>query len=264
MYIDKDCPMSTFRNLSYALLFLSFMSLVMIFPFTQATYSMTMFTFLGVFVAVFAVSLVALIASLIMYFHSKNTDITVLKRRGGRVYGELLHHKILLISAMDGDKHVSDWDHYLYLHDEFPRIKRFLGEEYFLLLSCDSFLCNSEAAQAYNAFKTLHDDLAAFIRSVSYDRIECAKFKKLYRIKTGREMTAQTPVEEFQAEAFSEAYEALLAANEQALSTVEGLLTKIEKFERRLDTYYSAGIDWNTTKKTLDARYQVWLHATEV
>ena len=256
--------MSTFRNLSYALLFLSVLSLVMIIPFSQAAFNMATFTFIGVFVAVFAVSLVALIASLTMYFHSKNTAITVLKRRGGRAYAELLHHKTLLISAMDGDKHVSDWDHYLYNPDEFPRIKKFIGEEYFLLLSCDSFFCNSKAADAYNVFKTLHDDFATFIRSVSYDRIECAKFKKLYFHVTGQEMTSGTPVEEFQGEAFREAYEALLAANEQALNTVEGLLTKIENYERNLDKYYTAGIDWTTTKKTLGARYQVWLHATEV
>ena len=256
--------MSTFRNLSYALLFLSILSLAMIFPFSRASYSMTTFTCLGVFIAVFAVSLVALIASLTMYFHSKNTAITVLKRRGGRVYAELLHHKILLISAMDGDKPVADWDHYLYNPDEFPRIKKFLGEEYFLLLSCDSFFCNSKAAEAYNAFKTLHDDFATFIRSVSYDRVECAKFKNLYERKTGRELTSSTPVEEFQSEDFSEAYEALLAANEQALNTVEGLLTKIENFEINLGKYYTAGIAWATTKKTLNARYQVWLHATEV
>lgn len=256
--------MSTFRNLSYALLFLSVLSLVMILPFSHASASMTTFAFIGVFVAVFAVSLVALIASLTMYFHSKNTAITVLKRRGGRVYAELLHHKTLLISAMDGDKHVSDWDHYLYNPDEFPRIKKFIGEEYFLLLSCDSFFCNSKAADAYNVFKTLHDDFATFIRSVSYDRIECAKFKKLYFHVTGQEMTSTTPMEEFQTEPLREAYEALLAANEQALNTVEGLLTKIENYERNLDKYYTAGIDWKTTKKTLDARYQIWLHATEV
>lgn len=256
--------MSTFRNLSYALFFLCLLSLAMIFPFSRATYGMTTFTLLGVIVAVFSVSLVALIASLTMYFHSKNTAITVLKRRGGRVYAELLHHKTLLISAMDGDKHVSDWDHYLYNPDEFPRIKKFLGEEYFLLLSCDSFSCNSKAAEAYNNFKKLHDEFAAFIRSVSYDRIECAKFKKLYLLRTGHEMTSHTPLEEFQNEKFSEAYEALLAANEQALNTVEGLLTKIENFELNLDRYYTAGISWHTTKKNIDARYQVWLHATEV
>ncbi len=256
--------MSTFRNLSYALLFLCVLSLVMIFPFSRASYSMTTFSWLGVFVAVFAVSLVALIASLTMYFHSKNTAITVLKRRGGRVYAELLHHKTLLISAMDGDKHVSDWDNYLYHPDEFPRIKRFLGEEYFLLLSCDSFFCNSKAADAYNVFRTLHDDFSDFIRSVSYDRIECAKFKKLYALKTGREMTSATPEEEFESDDFREAYEALIASNEQALNTVDGLLTKIENYERTLDKYYSAGISWTTTKKNLEARYQVWLHATEV
>ncbi len=256
--------MSTFRNLSYALLLLSLLSLLMIFPFSQAQYNMTTFSLMGIFIAVFAVSLVALIASLTMYFHSKNTAITVLKRRAGRAYGELLYHKTLLISAMDGDRHVSDWEHYLYNQDEFPRIKKFLGEEYFLLLSCDSFFCMSKAADAYNAFKSLHDELSTFIRSISYDRIECAKFKKLYLIKKGHEMSSSTPEEEFMDDTFRESYEALLAANEQALSTVEGLLTKIERFEINLDKYYAAGISWNTTKKSLNARYQVWLHATEV
>ena len=77
-------------------------------------------------------------------------------------------------------------------------------------------------------------------------------------------MSSSTPEEEFMDDTFRESYEALLAANEQALSTVEGLLTKIERFEINLDKYYAAGISWNTTKKSLNARYQVWLHATEV
>lgn len=256
--------MSTFRNLSYALFFLFLLSFTLIFPLSRANYSMTTFSFLGVVVAVIAVSLVALIASLTMYFHSKNTAITVLKRRASRVYAELLHHKTLLISAIDGDKHVSDWEHYLYPSTGFPRTKKFLGDEYFLLLSCDTFFYNSKAAEAYNAFKPLHNDFSAFIRSLYYDRIECAKFKKLYERVTGQEMTSKTPVEEFQTEELSEAYEALLAANEQALRTVEGLLSRIETFEKRLDHYYTAGISWQTTKKELDARYQVWLHATEV
>ena len=173
-------------------------------------------------------------------------------------------HKTLLISALDGDKHVSEWNHYLYDPDEFPRMKKLLGEDYFLLLSCDSFFCNSEAAMAYNDFKTLHNDLSAFMRSVSYDRIECAKFKKYYAIKTGSEMTTHTPEEKFLQEPFAEAYEALRTANEQALHTIEGLLSTIEKYEMRLDKYYSAGVDWKTTKKIMDARYQLWLHATEV
>ena len=260
----KDIPMRMYRNLAYALLFLAVFSLLLIIPFLHASLSMVSFTWMGIFIAVFAVSLVAFLASLTMYFSSKNANITVLKRRAGRVYSELLHHKILLISAMDGDRPVSDWDHYLYDHDEFPRLKKFLNEEYFLLLSCDSFFPHSAAAQAYNAFKSLHDDLSTFTRSVSYDRIEHARFKKLYALTTGKEMTSKTPEEEFLAEPFSEAYEALQAANEQSLRTIEGLLTRIEKYEINMDKYYTAGVDWKTNKKTLDARYQLWLHATEV
>ncbi|WP_298066734.1 hypothetical protein [uncultured Mailhella sp.] len=256
--------MRMYRNLALALLSLSLFSLLLLIPFTQATLAMASITWMGIFIAVFAVSLVAFLASLTMYFSSKNAGITVLKRRAGRVYGELLHHKILLISAMDGDKHLSDWDHYLYDRDEFPRLKKFLGEEYFLLLSCDSFFPRSAAARAYNDFKSLHNDLAAFMRSVSYDRIEYVKFKKLFALTTGREMTSKTPEEKFTCEPFSEAYEALQAANEQSLRTIEALLARIEKYEIELDRYYSAGTAWKTTKKGLDARYQLWLHATEV
>ncbi len=256
--------MRTFRNLTYVLFFLTIFSFIMLFPFSKANFNSISMTFLGVFVAVFAVSLVAFTVSLMMYFHTKNIAVTTLKRRGGRIYGELLHHKTLLISAIDGDKHISEWGHYLYDPDEFPRTKKLLGEEYFLLLSCDSFLCNSAAAKAYNDFKQLHDDLSTFIRSVSYDRIECAKFKKYFAIKSGKEMTSKTPEEQFTYDPFAESYEALHTANEQALQTVEGLLTKIERYEKRLDEYFAAGISWKITKKTLNARYQVWLHDNEV
>jgi hypothetical protein len=256
--------MKTFRNLSYALLFLTVISLIMLVPFTQANFNMTVITLLGVFIAVFAISLVAFITSLFMYFQNKTNSVIMLKRRAGRIYSELLHHKTLLITALDGDKPVSTWDHFLYDTDEFPRTKRFLGEEYFLLLSCDSFFCNSKAAQAYNAFKDLHEVLAAFIRSVSYDRAECARFRKLYRIHSGKELTSFTPESEFQNEVFSEAYEALQTANEQALRTVEELLTTIEHLEITMDKLYTDGTDWTTTKKELDARYQVWLNASGV
>lgn len=256
--------MRMYRNLALALLFLSLFSLLLLIPFTQASLAMASLTWMGIFIAVFAVSLVAFLASLTMYFSSKNSNITVLKRRAGRVYGELLHHKILLISAMDGEKHLADWGHYLYDQDEFPRLKKFLGEEYFLLLSCDSFFPRLAAAQAYNAFKSLHDDLAAFMRSVSYDRIEYAKFKKYYALTSGKEMTAKTPEEKFTCEPFTESYEALQTANEQSLRTIEDLLSRIEKYEIELDKHFSAGTAWKTTKKNLDARYQLWLHATEV
>ncbi len=256
--------MRMYRNLALALLFLSLLSFLLILPFMNASLVMASLTWIGIFIAVFAVSLVAFLASLTMYFSVKNSNITVLKRRAGRVYSELLHHKILLISAMDGDKHLADWGHYLFDPDEFPRLKKFLGEEYFLLLSCDSFFPHIAAAQAFNAFKSLHADLSAFMRSVSYDRIEYVKFKKQYALTSGREMTAKTPEEKFTHEPFTESYEALQTANEQSLRTIEDLLARIEKYEIELDRHFSAGTAWKTTKKSLDARYQLWLHATEV
>jgi len=257
--------MRTFRNLSYALLVLAVINLACLVAFTQAQESMVTFTLLGVFVAMFSMSVVAFLASLLLYFNAKNNNVVVLKRRGGRIYGELLLHKLRLITAMDGDKHVSDWNHYLYDADEFPRTKKLLGEEYFLLLSCDSFLPNSQAAKVYNAFRDLHDDLAAFMRSISYDRTDCAKFKKLYQISKGVEMTSSTPYEDFQSpEGLAESYEALQSANEQALNTVETLLNKIERLETAMDEHYDAGMRWTTTKKTFDARYQMWLNAQSI
>ncbi len=257
--------MRTFRNLSYVLFFLSFICLFFLVSFSQARESMLVFTLLGVFVAMFSMSTVALLAALLMYFNSKNNNVTVLKRRAARVYGELLHHKTLLITALDGDKPVSDWSHYLYDPDEFPRTKKFLNEEYFLLLSCDSFMSDSAAAHAYNAFRELHDELTVFIRSISYDRTDCAKFKKRYRLKTGKELTSRTPVEKFaEHEVLAESYEALQMANEQALRTVEGLLTKIERLEIEMDKHYEAGLSWESNKKDLAARYQMWLNDADV
>ena len=256
--------MRTFRNLAYALIFLAIICFFCLISFSQAHESMLVFTLLGVFVAMFAMSVIAFLASLLMYFNCKSNNVAMLKRRAARVYGELLHHKTLLITAIDGEKHVSDWNHYLYDPDDFPRTKKFLSEEYFLLLSCDSFLANSPAAKAYNDFRELHDELTTFIRSISYDRTDCSKFKKRFRLKTGKELTSRTPVEKFyDHELLAESYEGLLYSNEQALRTVENLLVKIEKLEIELDKHYEAGLSWDANKKDLEARYQMWMNAAD-
>jgi predicted permease len=80
----KEEIMRTFRNLSYALLFLAIICLGCLVAFSQAQESMLAFTLLGVFVAMFAMSVVAFLASLLMYFNSKNSNVTVLKRRAAR------------------------------------------------------------------------------------------------------------------------------------------------------------------------------------
>ena len=238
-------------------------SLVMIVPFTKASMNMGSLTFLGVLIAVFAVSLVALTASMMMYFHDKDSEVTVLKRRGTRVYDELLRHKVLLISAIDGDQPVVRWNHFLYDTEEFPRIKTFLGTEYFLLLNCGIFFCDSKAGEAFNAFRNLHNELSDFMRSVSYDRVECARFRKRYARVMGKEMTSTTPESDFEHEALAEAWEAMQMANEQAMRTIDSILDEIEKYEIAMDKYFEEGSNWETYKKSMEASYQGWLHDNE-
>jgi hypothetical protein len=110
----------------------------------------------------------------------------------------------------------------------------------------------------------LHDELTTFIRSINYDRTDCNKFKKRFRLKTGKEITSRTPVEKFyEHELLAESYDALQQANEQALRTVENLLVKIEQLEIELDKYYEAGLSWKANKKDLEARYQMWMNDTD-
>ena len=144
--------MKTFRNLTYALVTLCVLSLGIIVMFTDLGIEHPIIMYVNS--AVFAVALVALCASVIMYFHSKSLDITRLKRRGTRAYGELLQHKMRLIDAMDGDKPVADWDSFLYNGESFPRIRKFLYEEYFLLLSFDAFFPHSAWANVVHKFTT--------------------------------------------------------------------------------------------------------------
>ena len=70
--------MRTFRNLSYGLIFLAIICLFCLISFSQAHESMLVFTLLGVFVAMFAMSVVALLASMLMYFYTKSNNVTVL------------------------------------------------------------------------------------------------------------------------------------------------------------------------------------------
>lgn len=255
--------MKTYRNLTYALAVLALFSLAMIVFFSIEQLGGPYPAVLNVNIAVFAVALVALIVAFIMYFHSKNIAITVLKRRGSRVYGELLQHKIKLIDVMDDEKPLADWESVLYSEDEFPRIKKFLYEEYFLLLSFEPFLGKSAGAATVDGFYGMHKELENFMRSVAYDRIEYNKFKRLYQKVYGQDIAGDTPESNFDRPELKEAYDALLSANEYALFNVDHLLKELNEELTALDAHFKAGVPWSTTKPSFDAEFQLWMNSKD-
>lgn len=255
--------MKTFRNLTYALMVLCVCALALVVLFSMPGESLMIPALLNVNSAVFAVALVALIAAFIMYFHSKNLLIIVLKRRGGRAYGELLHHKMRLIDVMDGAKSLADWDSLLFSEDEFPRIKKFLYEEYFLLLSYEPFLGKSAAAESVYAFCDMHKELENFMRSVAYDRIEYNRFRKLHQKVWGQDIAPDTPEENFTRPELKEAYDALNMANEYALFNVDHLLTVLDAQLTELDRHFSVGVPWPTGKNSYDAEFRLWMHSKD-
>ena len=217
----------------------------------------------NVCVAVFSVALVALIVFVVMYAQHKKSEILVLKRRGGRVYGELLQYKIKLIEVMDGDKPLADWENFLYNEEEFPRIKRFLNEEYFLLLNYDPFFEKNKSSAAVFAFRDLHKEFEAFTRSVRYDLIEHTKFRRHFREQTGRELTSETPEEEYAIPALEEEWNAILAAGEYALFNVDRLLKLLDELLTALDAQFRGGVAWSYNKQTYDAEFQIWMSSQD-
>ena len=255
--------MKTYRNLTCALAVLTLCSLALIVFFSVEHLGGPSPAVLNVNIAVFAVALVAFIVSFIIYFHSKNVAITVLKRRGSRVYGELLHHKMKLIDVMDDEKPLADWESVLYSPDEFPRIKKFLYEEYFLLLNYDPFLTGAAATAAVNVFYDMHKELENYMRSVAYDRIEYDKFKRLYRKVSGHDLAPDTPESDFERPELKEAYDALLSANEYALFNGDHLLKVLDAQLTELDRHFKAGVPWSTAKPSFDAEFQLWMNSKD-
>lgn len=255
--------MKTFRDLTYALTVLCITSVVFVIMLSHARDGSVWSVVLSVNTAVFSVSLVALIASFVMYFHSKNLMILVLKRRGGRAYGELLQHKMRLIDVMDDAKGLVDWERILYSDDEFQRIKKFLYEEYFLLLSYEPFLSKTPASESVCVFYDMHKELENFMRSVAYDRIEYNKFKRMYWHVWNMDVTPTTPEENFLHPELQEAYSALYSANEYALFNVDHLLTVLGQQIAELDKYFQAGVPWETAKASFDAEFRLWMHAKD-
>lgn len=252
--------MKTYRNFTYALAVLALFSLALLVFSSEESLGRATPAMLNVSSCIFAVALVSLIASIIMFFHSKNLTITVLKRRGSRVYGELLHHKMKLIDVMDDEKPLVDWESFLYSEDEFPRVKKFLYEEYFLLLNYDPFWGKSSATDSVNVFYDLHKELENFMRSVAYDRIEYNKFRKLYQKVYGQDIAPDTPESNYDRPELKEAYDALLSANEYALFNVDHLLKVLDAQLTALDVHFTAGVPWTTTKPSFDAEFQMWMN----
>jgi hypothetical protein len=244
--------MKTFRNLAYVFLALTALALAMLPALREESPR-------NAGIAVFAAALVASVASLVMYFHAKNAAVTVLKRRGGRVYGELLQHKMKLIDVLDGVKPLAEWGDFLYSGADFPRIKKFLDEEYFLLLNYEPFLVNSPSAKAVNVFSGMHKELENFIRSVLFDHNEYVKFRRLFRKVRQQGVAPDTPEAEFAVPPLKEAHDALYLAHEYALLHVETLLAALDGRLTALDGRFRAGVPWSAAKPGYDAEYRKWL-----
>jgi hypothetical protein len=249
--------MRTFRNLAYAFLSLTLLAVAMILALRGNADSAPIVHNAGI--AVFAAALVAFIASLIMYFHSKNSTVAVLKRRGGRIYGELLHHKMKLVDVLDGVKPLVEWGDFLYSGADFPRIRKFLDEEYFLLLNYEPFLVKSSSTGAVNAFSDTHRELEDFIRSVLFDQSEYTKFRRQFRKIHQQGVAPDTPEAEFAVPPLREAYEALYAAHEYALLNAENLMAVLDRRLAALDGHFRAGVPWSAAKPVYDAEYRKWL-----
>lgn len=253
--------MYIYKNLCIYLASLCVLSFLGILLFSSSQYSGVPIAFISAPVSVFAVSTVFLVAAFVMYKSSQSNTIKTLKRRGGRVYGELLHHKMRLIDVMDGKRTFVDIEKYLYPEDAFLRIKKFLFEDYFLLLAYDPFFKKTNAFEAVKAFYSLHKDLETFMRSQNYDIIEYNKFKILYQKVYRQPIVADTLEETFNHPDLVEALEIYHSGLDYALVNADALMTFLEAHLTELDKYFTAGVPWPITKDHLDNEFRLWIHA---
>lgn len=254
--------MKTYRNLTYALLVLTAISLGVVVTLSVEGLGRLPMALYNLSVSVASVAIVVLIVSLFMFFHSRNLEIVVLKRRGSRVYDEMLQHKMKLIEIMDGERPLSEWENFLYHQDEFPRIKKFLYEEYFVLLSYEPFF-HSRASDSVAAFHSLHKELENFMRSVMYDRIEYNKFRSQFHKEMGHDIGPDTTEADFTSPMLEEAYEAILSANEYALQNVDNILKLVNGLMKGLDPHFRTGIPWSVTKAGFDSEFRMWMSSKD-
>ena len=115
--------MKLYKSLCVYFATICFIATFCILHFTFVSTDYIHLAFLSAPVSVFSVSVVGLVASFVMYKSTQQTLIILLKRRAGRVYAELLHHKMRLIDVIDGKRYV-DIEKYLY-HRDALRLKNF-------------------------------------------------------------------------------------------------------------------------------------------
>lgn len=251
--------MKMYKNLCGYLSALCLLSFFFIYLLSTPTFEWIHIAFISAPVSTFAVSLVCLVASFVMYKSTQNFAIQLLKRRAGRVYGELMHHKMRLIDVVDGKIAFSDLEKYLYPEDAFLKIKKFLYEEYFLLFTYDPFF-KTPAYRAVMEFYVLHKDLETFTRSQNYDIIEYRKIKILYQKIYRQPLLEDTPEENLKHPELIEAIENFNSGLDYALLNTDNLMAFIEAHLIVLDKFFAAGVPWPITKAHHDNEFQLWIH----
>ncbi len=217
--------------------------------------------FLSASISVFTVSIVCLVVCITLYKNSRDNAIITLKRRCGRVYGELLHHKMRLIDVMDGKRTFVDIEKYLYPEDGFIKIKKFIYEEYFLLFDYDPFFRNNQSYSSVSGLHTVHKDLITFIRSQQFDIVEYNKFKVLYQKIYRQPIVDDTPEENFNHPDLVDSIENFRSGLDYALMNAEEIMVFIENHFIILDKYFKVGASWNNLKSNFDREFQQWVKA---
>lgn len=252
--------MKMYKNLCVYLSALCFLSFCCIALLSSPSFEWVHIAFVSAPVSTFAVSLVCIVASFVMYKSTQHFAIQLLKRRAGRVYGELLHHKMRLIDVVDGKIAFADLEKYLYPEDAFLKIKKFLYEEYFIFFTYDPFF-KTKSYHAVKAFYSLHKDLELFIRSQNYENIEYNKLKVLYQKIYRQPLLTDTPEENLNHPDMVDPIESFHSGIDYALINTDTLMEFIEVHLIELDKYFTAGVAWPITKEIYDKEFQLWIQA---
>ncbi len=251
--------MNIYKNLCIYLASLCILAIVAIVVLSLPYFDSVHIAYLVAPVSIFSVSLVCLIASFVMYRSTQDSFIVTLKRRAGRVYGELNHHKMRLIDIMDGKRTFVDIEKYLYPEDAFLKIKKFLYEEYFTLYSYDPFFKNSLSHVAIKQFRALHKDLSTFMRSQNYDIVEYNKLKILYSKIYRQPIVDDTPEENFNHPELQEAMDNFRSGLDYALINADQLMSFLDIQLTTLDSFFAVGVTWPVNKARFDREFQDWV-----
>ncbi len=251
--------MSLYKHLCMYLILLCIVSIIAFLILTLPGLNWLHIAFLTIPVSIFSVSLVCLFISFVMYKSTLNTTLITLKRRASRVYGELLNHKMRLIEVIDGNSSFIDIEKYLYPEDAFLKIKKFIFEEYFLLINYDPFIKNTNSYVAIRDFYSLHMELVTFIRALNYDIIEFKKFKILYQKIYRQPIVDDTPEENFNHPDLIDSFENFRIGLDYSMLNSEKLMEFIETHLVSLDKYFAVGVPWETYKSQYKAEFKRWI-----